>query len=100
MEFELKPRRIARVSPLGSFQFGIEEEYFLCDGATLQPAMSTPETLFAHGDPGTGARLNREMLQAQAEVATHPPPSSRNARDHWIQLQRLAAQAPAKPRLA
>src|SRR4030081_2806617 len=100
MEFELKPRRIARVSPLGSFQFGIEEEYFLCDGATLQPAMSTPETLFAHGDAGTGARLNREMLQAQAEVATHPHTSCRNARDELIQLRHVAAQAAAKHGLA
>ena len=100
MEFELKPRRIARVSPLGSFQFGIEEEYFLCDGATLQPAMSTPETLFAHGDAGTGARLNREMLQAQAEVATHPHTSCRSARDELIQLRHVAAEAAAKHGLA
>src|SRR5712671_3664690 len=100
MEFELKPRRIARVSPLGSFQFGIEEEYFLCDGATLQPAMSTPETLFAHGDAGTGARLNREMLQAQAEVATHPHTSCRSARDELIELRHVAAEAAAKHGLA
>ncbi len=100
MEFELKPRRIARVSPLGSFQFGIEEEYFLCDGATLQPAMSTPETLFAHGDAGTGARLNREMLQAQAEVATHPHTGCRSARDELIQLRHVAAEAAAKHGLA
>src|SRR5206468_3532379 len=95
MDFDLKPRRSTRVSQLGSFEFGIEEEYFLCDGSTLQPAMNTPETLFAHRDPGMGARLNREMLQAQVEVATHPHTSCRNAGDELMQLRHVAAEAAA-----
>jgi hypothetical protein len=42
-----------------SFRFGIEEEYFLCDATTLQPAMSTPESLFKRRN---GARLYRENV--------------------------------------
>jgi carboxylate-amine ligase len=89
MEFELKPRPRAPLSESASFQFGIEEEYFLCDAATLQPAMNTPESLFRHA----GARLNREMLQAQLEVATRPHTKSQDARDELVELRRMAAEA-------
>ena len=51
-----------------SFQFGIEEEYFVCDAGTLQPAMNTPQSLFDRRHPRIGTSLNREMLQAQIEV--------------------------------
>src|ERR1700719_5107967 len=71
-QYEVKTRRGVRAAAETSFRFGIEEEYFLCDAATLQPAMSTPESLFTRREPGSAARLNREMLQAQVEVATRP----------------------------
>jgi carboxylate-amine ligase len=99
MDFDLKrrPRGVAKVS---SFQFGIEEEYFLCDGATLQPAMNTPETLFERRHPRTGTSLNREMLQAQIEVASRPHTTSQNARDELIELRQMAAAAAAEHGLA
>ena len=37
MEYEVKTRRGVRAAAETSFRFGIEEEYFLCDAATLQP---------------------------------------------------------------
>src|SRR5437588_7056469 len=46
MQYEVQTRRGVRAAAETSFRFGIEEEYFLCDVATLQPAMSTPESLF------------------------------------------------------
>jgi carboxylate-amine ligase len=94
MDIELKPRR-TRLRPRAttSFRFGIEEEYFLCDAATLQPAMSTPDALFACREPGSAARLNREMLQAQVEVATRPHTRSGDARDELMWLRRLAAES-------
>ena len=55
MQYEVKTRRGVRAAAETSFRFGIEEEYFLCDAVTLQPAMSTPESLF---EPRNGARLN------------------------------------------
>jgi carboxylate-amine ligase len=96
MEFELKSRRRAPFSKSASFRFGIEEEYFLCEAATLQPAMSTPESLFH--DPG--GRLNREMLQAQVEVATRPHTRSGDARDELSELRRIAAMSAADHGLA
>jgi glutamate---cysteine ligase / carboxylate-amine ligase len=100
MDFELKTRPQARLSEAALFQLGIEEEYFVCDGATLQPAMSTPETLFSLKHPRTGATLNREMLQAQLEVATRPHTRSQDARDELLELRQMAAAAAADHGLA
>jgi carboxylate-amine ligase len=100
MDFELKRRPRASLSDVALFQLGIEEEYFVCDAATLQPAMSTPETLFSHRHPRTGARLHREMLQAQLEVATRPHATSQDARDELRELRQMAAAAAAEHGLA
>lgn len=100
MEFDLQPRRRTRLSDSASFQFGIEEEYFLCNAATLQPAMKTPESLFSQRGARAGAHLNREMLQAQVEVATRPHTSCGDARDELIELRRMAAETAAKHGLA
>src|SRR3954469_25784515 len=93
MEFELPSSHRARFGDAGSFRFGIEEEFFLCDAATLQPAMNTPEALFNHCDMRTGRRVTREMLQAQIEVATRPHTSSRDAMEELMDLRCLAAAA-------
>jgi glutamate---cysteine ligase / carboxylate-amine ligase len=93
MDFDLKRRAEVRLTESSSFQFGIEEEYFLCDSDTLQPAMNTPEALFKRRHPRTGSALNREMLQAQLEVATRPHISARSARDELVELRHLAADA-------
>jgi glutamate---cysteine ligase / carboxylate-amine ligase len=100
MDFDLKRRPRGRLAELSSFQFGIEEEYFLCDGVTLEPAMKTPESLFDRCHPRTGTSLRREMLQAQIEVASRPHTKSQNAREELIELRQMAAEAAADHGLA
>src|SRR4051812_7876644 len=95
MDFELKQQRIAQPSKAASFQFGIEEEFFVCEARTLQPAMKTPDSLFRHS-----GRLHREMLQAQLEVATRPHTDPQHARNELVDLRRLAAEAAANHGLA
>src|SRR4051812_47152865 len=100
MDFDLKRRPRGRLAELSSFQFGIEEEYFLCDGITLEPAMNTPESVFDRCHPRTGTSLRREMLQAQIEVASRPHTKSQNAREELIELRQMAAEAAADHGLA
>jgi carboxylate-amine ligase len=100
MDFNLKRREEVRLTEGSSFQFGIEEEYFLCDTHTLQPAINTPEALFKRRHPRTGSTLNREMLQAQLEVATRPHISAKSARDELMELRHLAADAAGEHGLA
>lgn len=95
MEFRITaaqgaPREIER--PL---RLGIEEEYFLCDEASLEPAMRTPDQLFTHCNSAAGALLNRELLQAQLEVTTRTHTSLRDARDELATLRRAASAAAA-----
>jgi carboxylate-amine ligase len=90
---ELKPRRRTRRSEKIPFRFGIEEEFFVCDAATLQPAMNTPESLFKQSESPGGGRLNREMLQAQLEVVTRPHVSAGDARHELLGLRRFAAES-------
>jgi carboxylate-amine ligase len=96
MDSELKPRRRARRIDDISFQFGIEEEFFVCDAATLQPVLETPEALFSE----SGDRLNREMLQAQLEIATRPHLAGRAARHELLELRGVAAEAAKRHGLA
>jgi carboxylate-amine ligase len=93
MDCALKPRRRTTRNEVISFRFGIEEEFFICDAATLQPAMSTPDALFDQGVSRVAGAINREMLQAQLEVATRPHVSLRDARDELLGLRRAAAEA-------
>jgi carboxylate-amine ligase len=53
------------------YSFGIEEEYFLADSATLEARQKTPEDFFEAVNWSTGGQAMREMLQAQLEVATN-----------------------------
>jgi glutamate---cysteine ligase / carboxylate-amine ligase len=96
MEFKVIPARTIRRSRDFSFNFGIEEEYFLCNEGSLQPAMRTPDELFAHRSARTGTGLNREMLQAQIEVTTRPHTNCQHARDELIALRATAAEAAAE----
>src|SRR3954464_10884691 len=100
MDFDLKRRAEARLTEGSSLQFGIEEEYFLCDSDTLQPAMNTPEALFKRRHPRRGAALTRERFPAQLEVATRPHISARSARYELVELRPLAADAAREHRLA
>ena len=65
-------RRRASSSPTSSFQFGIEEEYFLSDAKTFEVPAETPDALFRDRRFRHRGRIEREFLQAQIEVATEP----------------------------
>jgi carboxylate-amine ligase len=75
-----------------SFQFGIEEEYFLSDARTQQAASRTPDALFQSADFGITGHIGREFLQAQIEVATEP---HCKAGDSKLELKRLRQNAAA-----
>ena len=56
----------------GAFSLGVEEEYFLVDRETGEVSVETPEALFEEAFAGTEGRVERELLQAQAETVTRP----------------------------
>src|SRR4051812_11537788 len=62
--------------------------------------METPDALFDRQHPRTGTSLNREMLQAQIEVASRPHTTSQNARAELLELRQMAAGAAADHGLA
>lgn len=64
----------------GSFSIGIEEEYFLVDAETREVAVETPDQLFLDAFASTEGRIEREMLQSQAETVTRPCSSLSQAR--------------------
>jgi carboxylate-amine ligase len=53
------------------YSFGIEEEYFLADSATLEARQKTSDGFFEAVNWSTGGQAMREMLQSQLEVATN-----------------------------
>jgi carboxylate-amine ligase len=73
-----------------AFKFGIEEEYFLACGRSLRLANETPDAVFA---PQHGGALQREMLQAQLEVATRPHARLAEAREELLALRSTAARS-------
>lgn len=92
MDFKRESQRQTGRDETVSFRFGIEEEFFICDAATLQPATGAPDTLFSQSESRSGGRVNREMLTAQLEVATRPHASSRDARHELVELRGIAAE--------
>jgi glutamate---cysteine ligase / carboxylate-amine ligase len=82
------------------YSFGIEEEYFLADGATLDVAMQTPNELFEAASWSTGGQAMREMLQAQLEVATNIHLDTRDACEELKFLRREVAAVAAQYGLA
>jgi carboxylate-amine ligase len=94
--------RPREADPHGSdevFQFGIEEEYFLGCARTLSPPAETPDALF-NSKRRDGLVLERELLQAQLEVATRPHVSARDMRRELMALRTAAACAAADHGLA
>src|SRR3982751_4399926 len=69
------------------FRFGIEEEYFVACAQSLRPAATTPDSLFAK------AKLGREMLQSQLEVATKPHTVGTSAADELMNLRATAVRS-------
>ncbi len=110
MEFRYDPSarrfRIRTLVPAGQpertftaddqFQFGIEEEYFLCDAQTLRVPAETPDTLFKRANFGVSGSIGREFLQAQIEVATEPHTNAADARREVLRLRQNAAAAAAE----
>ena len=82
------------------FQFGIEEEYFLCDAHTLLAPSETPDALFKAAGFDTAGHIGREFLQAQMEVATDPHCDLGEARQELQRLRQSAAAAAAEHGLA
>jgi carboxylate-amine ligase len=82
------------------YSFGIEEEYFLADAATLDVAMQTPNELFEAASWSTGGQAMREMLQAQLEVATNVHLDTRDACEELKFLRREVAAVAAQYGLA
>ncbi|HEX5230780.1 MAG TPA: carboxylate-amine ligase [Bradyrhizobium sp.] len=83
-------------TPDDQFQFGIEEEYFLCDAQTLQVSVETPDALFKRAGFGVSGSIGREFLQAQIEVATEPHTDAGDARRELLRLRQSAAAAAAE----
>src|SRR5215217_4887706 len=75
-----------------TFRFGIEEEYFLADAVTFRPPCQTPDGLFKQL-PGSEARLERELLQSQIEVATRPHATNAAARQELRVLREATSEA-------
>ena len=110
MEFRYDPSarrfRIRTLVPAGQpervftaddqFQFGIEEEYFLCDAETMQVPAETPDALFKRANFGVTGNIGREFLQAQIEVATEPHTNAGDARRELLRLRQSAAAAAAE----
>jgi glutamate---cysteine ligase / carboxylate-amine ligase len=89
-----QPERVFTVDD--QFQFGIEEEYFLCDAQTLQAPTETPDALFKRANFGVTGNIGREFLQAQIEVATEPHTNASDARRELLRLRQNAAAAAAE----
>jgi len=89
-------RSTAGKPELNEYSFGIEEEYFLADAATLEVATRTPDQLFEAANWSTGGQAMREMLQAQLEVATNIHLDARDARQELKFLRREVATVAAQ----
>jgi carboxylate-amine ligase len=70
----------SRMKAGGSFGFGIEEEYFLSHIDSRKAALETPDSLFDDAHAATEGRVDREMLQAQVEIALPPFTDGEQAR--------------------
>jgi glutamate---cysteine ligase / carboxylate-amine ligase len=84
--------RGARRAGENAYCFGIEEEYFLADAATLEVVRETPDQLFSELTEKTHGRTFRESLQAQMEVSTPPYTSAGDARECLAHLRRTAVE--------
>jgi glutamate---cysteine ligase / carboxylate-amine ligase len=85
---------------VGTFRFGIEEEYFLVDADTKAIAPTVPKALFAAAKTLTRGRVKREFLQQQIEVATKPHVDILEARAELCELRQMLATIAAPHGLA
>jgi carboxylate-amine ligase len=80
---------------IGTFRFGIEEEYFLVDAETKAIAPRVPKALFAAVKKSTCGRGKCEFLQQQLEVATEPHVEMAKAHAELRQLRHMVDRAAA-----
>jgi carboxylate-amine ligase len=84
----------------GSYSFGVEEEYFLADAATLQARHTTSDRFFEAVNWSTGGQAMREMLQSQLEVVTNVHVDIRDAYEELKFLRHEASRVAAEFGLA
>src|SRR5947209_9111650 len=84
----------------GSYSFGIEEEYFLADAATLEVRHTTSDRFFEAVNWSTGGQAMREMLQSQLEVVTNVHVDIRDAHEELKFLRHEASRVASEFGLA
>jgi carboxylate-amine ligase len=82
------------------YSFGIEEEYFLADSATLEARQKTSDDFFEAVNWSTGGQAMREMLQSQLEVATNVHVDVRDACQELKFLRQEASKVASQYGLA
>jgi carboxylate-amine ligase len=83
-----------------SYQFGIEEEYFVVDADTKAIIVTRPERFLQSLKGALGDRVSGEMLQAQIEVSTSPHTDMNTASAELKHLRQTTAQVAAEHGLA
>jgi carboxylate-amine ligase len=83
-----------------TYQFGIEEEYFLVEAETKEIVTTRPAAFFAAVKKALGDQVSSEMLQSQIEVATKPHVDMARANAELRELRRQVASHAAQHRLA
>ena len=83
-----------------TFQFGIEEEYFLVDAETRSVARAMNEEFLAAAKAATAGHVTGELLQSQLEIATRPHVAMREAREDLRFLRHTVSAVAAEHGLA
>jgi carboxylate-amine ligase len=81
-------------------KFGIEEEFFVVDAATLAVEASANEAFIARANEIAGGGIARELLQAQVETSTPICTTHADARRHLRRLRHGLAAAASEYGLA
>lgn len=83
-----------------TFQFGIEEEYFLVDSETRSVSRAMPEAFLDAAEAATAGHVKGELLQSQLEIATRPHTSMREAKEDLRFLRHAVSAVAAEHGLA
>jgi carboxylate-amine ligase len=83
-----------------TYQFGIEEEYFLVDADTKAIVVTRPPNFLSDLKQTLGDRVSGEMLQAQVEVSTSPHTDMNTASAELKHLRQTMARVAAEHGLA
>ena len=83
-----------------TYKIGIEEEYFLVDGATKSVTRAMPEAFLTAAKAATNGQVMGEFLQSQLEVRTLPHTDIKTAREELRHLRQTVAKVAAEHGLA